>query len=199
MNNTLQFPLNLTFRIGTLSNDFIAKDANGITVAYVRQKMLKLIEEVQVFSDESRSEQNYTIKANKWLDFSASYAFTDKNGKEIGRIARKGWASLWKANYDIFDDTQMKALFVREENPWAKVFDSLLGEVPIVGMLTGFFFHPSYVIVRPDETEIARLRKVTSFFGRQFVIEKLGEFEKGEEERILLGLIMMILLERRRG
>jgi hypothetical protein len=199
MNNKLQFPLNLTFKIGTLSNDFVTKDANDMTVAYVRQKMLKLIEEVQVFSDESRSELNYTIKANKWLDFSASYAFTDKNGKDIGRVARKGWASLWKANYDIFDESQIKVLFVREENPWAKVFDSLLGEVPIVNLLTGFFFHPMYAVARPDEVKVARLRKVASFFGRRFVIEKLVEFEKGEEERILLGLMMMILLERRRG
>ena len=197
--NSLKFPLDLTFKINTFSNDFITKDANGMTVAYVRQKMLKLIEEVHVFSDESRSEQIYTIKANKWLDFSASYAFTDRNGKDIGRVARKGWASLWKANYDIFDDLQMKVLHVREENPWAKVFDSMLGEVPILGLLTGYFFHPSYCVARPDETKIVRLRKVKSLFGRKFAIEKLAEFEKGEEERILLGLMMMILLERRRG
>jgi len=197
--NSLQFPLDLTFKIGTLSNDFIAKDANDMTVAYVRQKMLKLIEEVQVFSDESRSELNYTINANKWLDFSASYAFTDRNGKELGRIARKGWASLWKANYDIFDELQLKVLYVREENPWAKVFDALMSEVPFLNLLTGYFFHPSYGVSRPDGKTIARLRKVQSFFGRKFVIEKLADFEKGEEERILLGLMMMILLERRRG
>lgn len=197
--NLLQFPLDLTFKISTLSNDFITKDANDMTVAYVRQKMMKLVEEVQVFADESRCELNYTIKANKWLDFSASYAFTDKNGKDIGRIARKGWASLWKANYDIFDESQMKVLFVREENPWAKVFDSLLGEVPILNFMTGYFFHPSYGVARPDGIKIARLRKIPSFFGRRFIIDKLAEFEKGEEERILLGLMMMILLERRRG
>lgn len=196
---SLQFPLDLTFKITTLSNDFITKDANGMTVAYVRQKLMKLIDEVQVFSDESRSELNYTIKANQWLDFSASYAFTDRNGKDIGRVARKGWASLWKANYDIFDETQMKDLHVREENPWSKVFDTLLYEVPVVNLLTGYFFHPSYSVARPDGTKVARLRKVASFFGRRFVIEKLEEFQQGEEERILLGLMMMILLERRRG
>lgn len=196
---SLQFPLDLTFKITTLSNDFITKDANGMTVAYVRQKLMKLIDEVQVFSDESRSELNYTIKANQWLDFSASYAFTDRNGKDIGRVARKGWASLWKANYDIFDERQMKDLHVREENPWSKVFDTLLCEVPVVSLLTGYFFHPSYSVARPDGTKVARLRKVASFFGRRFVIEKLEEFEQGEEERILLGLMMMILLERRRG
>jgi len=197
--NKLQFPLDLTFKISTLSNDFVTQDANGITVAYVRQKMLKLIDEIQVYTDESRSELIYTIKANQWLDFSASYAFTDAKGKDIGRVARKGWASLWKANYDIFDEQQIKQLFVREENPWAKVFDTLLSEVPFLNLLTGFFFHPTYSVARPDDTKIARLSKVSSFFGRKFVIEKLAEFEKGEEERILLGLMMMILLERRRG
>jgi hypothetical protein len=197
--NSLKFPLYLTFKIGTFSNDFVIKDANEMLIGYVRQKMLKFVEEVQVYSDESRSELNYTIKANKWLDFSASYAFTNRNGQDIGRIARKGWASLWKANYDIFDETQMKDLHVREENPWAKVFDSLLGEVPILNLLTGYLFHPSYAVARPDGTNVARLRKVNSFFGRRFIIDKLAEFEKGEEERILLGLMMLILLERRRG
>jgi len=197
--NFLNYPLNLTFKIGTLSNDFVAKDANEMTVAFVRQKMLKLIEEIQIFSDESRSELIYTIRANKWLDFSASYKFTNSAGTDIGRVARNGWASLWKANYDIFDENQTSNLHVREENPWAKVFDSVLGDVPVFGLLTGYFFHPSYLVARPDGTKVVRLRKVASFFGRRFVIEKLEEFQKGEEERILLGLMMMILLERQRG
>jgi uncharacterized protein YxjI len=87
--NQLQFPLNFTFRITTLSNDFVAQDANGNTVAYVRQKMLKLLEEVQVFNNESRSEVNYIIRANRWLDFSATYTFSNRMGYEIGRIVRK--------------------------------------------------------------------------------------------------------------
>jgi len=197
--NSPQFPLSLTFKISTLSNDFVAQDANRITVAYVRQKMLKLIEEVQVYSDESRSELNYTIRANQWLDFSAAYIFTNSSGSEIGRIVRKGWVSLWKAHYEIFDRNQQQDLLVREENPWTKVFDSMLSEVPLVGVLTGYFFHPAYIVTRPDGTPVVRLRKVASFFGRRFVIDKLNKFETGEEERVLLGLMMLILLERRRG
>ncbi len=197
--NSIQFPVQLTFQITTLSNDFIAQDANGNTIAYVRQKMLKLVEEVQVFSNESRSELNYTIRANKWLDFSASYFFTDNKGYDIGRVARKGWASLWKAHYEIYDDKQQQDLLIREENPWAKVFDSMLGEIPILGFLTGYLFHPTYGVSRPDGTLVVRLSKVPSFFGRKFRIDKISEFQSGEEERVLLGLMMMILLERRRG
>ena len=197
--NSIQFPLNLTFKIGTFSNDFLVNDATGTTIAYVRQKMLKLIEEVQVFNNEGRSQQNFTIKASAWLDFSASYKFTNANGAEIGRVARKGWTSLWKAHYEIYDEFQQKDLIIRESNPWAKVFDSLLGEVPFLGLLTGYLFHPAYQVSRPDGTIVARLSKVSSFFGRKFVIDKLNTFEKGEEERILLSLMMMILLERSRG
>ena len=197
--NSLNFPLQLTFKISTFSNDFVAKDANNQTVAYVRQKMLKLIDEVQVYSNESRSDQTYTLRANTWLDFSASYKFTNRYGADIGRIVRKGWASIWKAHYEIYDEKQQQDLLVREENPWTKVFDAILGDIPFLGILTGYFFHPAYIVTRPNGTLVARLKKEPSFFGRQFSIEKLNSFEAGEEERILLGLMMLILLERRRG
>ncbi len=197
--NSLNFPLSLQFKIGTFSNDFVATDSQQNTVAYVRQKMLKLIEEVQVFSNENRSELTYTIKANTWLDFSASYKFTNRNGYEVGRIVRKGWASIWKAHYEIYDEKQQPDLIVREENAWTKVFDSILGDIPILGVFTGYFFHPAYIVTRPNGTMVARLQKESSFFGRKFKIEKLNAFESGEEERILLGLMMLILLERTRG
>ena len=81
--DNLQFPLQLTFKVTTLSNDFSAIDATGKTVAFVRQKMLRLMEEVQVFNNESRSELQYTIRANRWLDFSATYTFTNRLGYEV--------------------------------------------------------------------------------------------------------------------
>ena len=197
--NSMQFPLQLTFKVTTLSNDFVATDANGNTVAYVRQKMLRLLEEVQVFSNENRSELNYTIRANRWLDFNSTYTFTNRMGYEVGRIVRKGWASLWKAHYEIFDEKQQPDLIIREENPWAKVFDNMLGEIPLLGVLSGYLFHPAYIVTRPNGTEVVRLTKQPSFWGRKFTVDKLSSFEAGEEERIVLGLMMMILLERQRG
>lgn len=197
--NSMQFPLQLTFKVTTLSNDFVATDANGNTVAYVRQKMLRLLEEVQVFNNENRSELNYTIRANCWLDFNSTYTFTNRMGYEVGRIVRKGWASLWKAHYEIFDEKQQSDLIIREENPWAKVFDNMLGEIPLLGVLSGYLFHPAYIVTRPNGTEVVRLTKQPSFWGRKFTVDKLSSFEAGEEERIVLGLMMMILLERQRG
>ena len=195
----MQFPLNFTFKITTISNDFRVNDATGAEVAFVRQKLFKLKEEVQVFNDESRSQLNFTVKANKWLDFSASYVFYDNQERELGRIVRRGWKSLWKSSYDIYDENQKQDFSVNEENPLVKVFDGLFGDIPILGMFTGYFFNPTYLVTRPDGTAIARLSKEKSFFGRRFSVDKLAEFESGEENRLLLGLMMMILLERQRG
>ncbi len=195
----ISFPIQLAFRVTSFANDFIAKDANDRTIAFVRQKILRLIDEVNVYNDESKSVLLYTIKANKWIDFSATYTFTSAAGKELGRVARKGWASIWKAHYEIYDEHQAKDLIIQEENGWIKVMDSLLSEIPMLGMFTGYLFNPSYSVTRPDGTMVARLKKEPSLLGRRFSVNKLTEFEQGEEERIVLSLMMMILLERRRG
>ena len=197
--DTFNYPINFKFKIGTLANDFVAKDANEQTIAYVRQKMFKLKEKVVVFSDETKTKEMFHIKANKWLDFNTAYNFTSAEGAELGKVARKGWKSLWKAKYELYDEAEKQDLVIQEENPWTKVFDALLGEVPILSMLSGYLFNPKYAITRPDGTLVARLSKQKSFFGRKFTIEKLTEFETGEELRILLGSMMMLLLERRRG
>jgi len=197
--NELQFPISLQFKISTLASDFVAKDAEERTLAYVRQKLFKLKEDIGVYSDESRAEKMYSIMANKWLDFSASYLFYNVHNLPIGRVARKGWKSLWQARYEVYDGADNQDLLIQEENAWIKVADALLGEIPILSFFTGYFFNPSYVVNRPDGTLVARLTKKPSFFGRKFEITKEAPFEEGEEERILLSLMMLVLLERRRG
>ena len=193
------YPLTFEFKIGTLANDFIVKDVNGTTIAYVRQKMFKLKEAIQVYSNEERTKLTYTINADRIIDFNASYSFKNEHNEELGKIGRKGMKSLLKANYEIFNHTNDKEFQIKEENPWAKVFDSLLGEVPILSLFTGFLFNPKYIVNSNDGTPSVRLTKEPSLFGRKFKLEKLAEINQKESEKIILSLMMMSLLERRRG
>ena len=194
------YPLKFEFKISTLSNDFNAKDSQGNTIAYVRQKMFKLKEKVIVYKDETKSKELFHIKADKWLDFNTVYDFTSaEEGVQLGRVCRKGWASLLKARYELYDEQDQQDLLIEEENPWTKFWDGLLKEIPIVNFFTGYFFNPAYTIKRPDGTLVGRFSKDKSFFGRRFTYDKIADYEKGEELRVLLGLMMMVLLERRRG
>jgi len=195
----IKFPIKFSFNITTLSNDFTATDASGKTIAYVKQKMFKLKEDISIFNSQNKTQLNYKINADKWIDFSAAYSFKNSKGQEVGKIARKGWASIWKAHYELIDKHQKLQYLIREENAWIKVLDSVLGQIPILGGFTGYLFNPSYVVTDLRNTSIVRMKKEPSFFGRKFELTQLKPIDEDDKERIILGYMMMVLLERRRG
>ena len=196
----LNYPLDFKFKITTLASDFNITDRNGNYVAYVRQKMFRLKEDVIVFSDESRTKELFNIKANQWIDFNASYMMTDLlTGKKFGSLARKGMRSLWKARYDIIDEKDKPIYQINEDNGWVKVFDSFVGEIPILGMLTGYFLNPSYTVKDNAGKEYFRLKKMPSLVGRRFQLERLIDIDDEDESLVVLSFLMMVLLERARG
>lgn len=197
--NNLNFPLNLKFKIATLASDFTVTDNQGQNVAYVRQKMFKLKEDVVIFSDDSRSQELFRIKANQWLDFNSSYLITDTQGNAVGKLARKGMRSIWKATYQVIDPNDQQLFTISEENAWVKFFDGLVGEIPIVGAFTGYFLNPAYILKNQNGKVLFRLKKLPSFWGRHFQLEKLGEVPQDQEKLVVLGYMMMVLLERSRG
>ena len=194
----MNYPLQVSFKLLAIAQQLSITDATGNLIYYVKQKAFKLKEAVTVFADREQTRALFTINADKVLDFSARYHFTDSGGNSVGSVKRQGMKSIWKARYDILDG-ENAVMMIAEENPWAKVLDALLGEVPIVGMFTGYFFHPAYRVTHTNGTVLMRLVKQSAFFEGKFVIEKHVDMPPVEEARALLSLIMMILLERRRG
>lgn len=194
------FPLQINFKVLAIAQQLSLTDASGNLIFYVKQKAFKLKEAVTVFADEQQTRPWFTINADKVLDFNANYSFTDYTGKPFGSMRRQGRKSLWKASYEIFDGYHPHpTALIKEENPWAKVFDTLFGEIPVLGIFTGYLFHPSYLVSRPDGMPFMRIKKQSSFIGRRFTIDKLAHLDQTEEQRILLALMMMVLLERSRG
>ncbi|WP_299058680.1 hypothetical protein [uncultured Polaribacter sp.] len=195
----IHFPITFEFKITTLANDFTAKDKTGKTIAFVRQKMFKLKEDISVFNDDTKSRLNYRIKADTWLDFSTAYSFYDTKDKEFGKVVRKGWKSLWNAHYEIINEHQKQQYVINEKNPWIKILDSLLGEIPVLSFFTGYLFNPTYLVKNTQGKTVAELKKLKSFFGKNFEVSKIGELDNNDDDRILLALMMFVLLERRRG
>lgn len=196
----LNYPLDFKFKISTLSSDFNITDVNGNYVAYVRQKMFKLKEDVIVFNDESKSQELFQIKANKWIDFNASYSIKSLvDDKNFGRLARKGMRSIWKSQYDIVDENDEVKFQINEDNGWVKVLDGIVGEIPVVGMFTGYFLNPSYTVKDNSGKEYFRLKKMPSLIGRRFQLDRLIDIDDEDESLVVLSFLMMVLLERARG
>jgi uncharacterized protein YxjI len=195
----MNYPIELTFKLMALASQIRVTDASGQMLGYVKQKMFKLKEDIRVFADEGQTNQLFGIRADKILDFSAKYNFTDRNGVSLGSIRRKGMRSIWKAHYEIYDERENLVMEIHEESAWVKVIDALVGELPIIGMFTGYLFNPAYLVSKTGGAVVARLQKQPAFFEGKFQLTQQAQMEQLEETRVLLSVLTMTLLERGRG
>lgn len=192
--NNLNYPLKLTFKIITFTNELSIVDSLGHILAYTRQKIFALKEDISVFADNTQTNLIYKIKADRILDWNARYTFTDATGRLVGAMKRDGLKSIFKARYAIFDENNNLDLEIQEENAWITFFDSLFDSIII-----SYFFNPTYIVKRPNGTIVAKMKKERSLFERGFSIIKISDFEDGEETRLLLAQILVSIIERSRG
>lgn len=195
----MNYPLTVSFKLLALLSQLTVTDASGATVCYLKRKF-SWKEKLTIYSDSGQTQPLYEIEANKAIAVSPVYTFREvATGVELGSVTCNGWKSLWNIDYQIRPTGMDNAtLAIDEENPWIKVIDSILGEIPVLGLATSFLFHPAYLVKRGD-TKVLRLVKKPSLFESKFELEKHGELSANEEKLALLGLMVMVLAARSRG
>ncbi len=196
----LQYPLQLSFKLLALASQATVTDAAGRTILHTKQKMFKFREHVEIFTDQSKATLLAEIKTNKVIDWSARYGSTDASGQPIGSVGRKGWRSMWRTHYEVFNPGDSQPDFaIREENPFAKIMDGIISDIPVIGMASGYLFHPRYLAARTSGEQVMRLEKKAAFFEGRFSIQKLDHLTPREELNLILSFMMLVLLERKRG
>lgn len=196
----MNYPIQLRFKKVTLTNEMRVIDANGQNLAYVRQKLLKFKEEVVVFSDQTKTTELFKIKADKVIDWSPTYTLYDLHGNALASTKRSGARSLFNATYEL--NLQSKPVgTLKERNIWVKFLDALLGEIPILGIFSGYFINPKYDLRGADGQVIASLEKQPAFLEGYYNIEnqQLTRFSEQEQFNICLLLMMIAAMERFRG
>jgi hypothetical protein len=195
----MNYPLNISFKLLTFTSQLEVTDATGSTVCYLKRK-LSWKEKITIFADSSQTQPLFYIEGNKALAVNPIYTFTDaRTGAELGTVTCNGWKSLWNIDYQIRPvGLDNATLAIDEENPWIKVIDSVVGEIPFLGLATCFLFHPAYLVKR-GEAKVLRLVKKPSLFESKFELEKHGDITPDEETLSILGLLVMVLAAKNRG
>lgn len=194
----LNYPLTMSFKIVAIDPQVTVTDASGQIVAYVKQKAFRLKEDVTIFADEAQTRPLYRMNANRRLDFNANYAITTPDGMPVGSVYRPGARSILKASYHLKDAQGNEIGLIHEENPWIKVLDALLGEVPVVGMFTGYLLNPAYLVDLRGQG-VFYLKKQPAFLEGTFALEPRVPIAEQDEGLAIAGTIMALMLERMRG
>lgn len=203
---SVAYPLKLRFKLVALAPRIIVTDANDREILFVSQKVFKLKEDIRIYPNQEKEREIYNIRAEKILDFNTRYNFLSASSqKHLGSVKAKGWRSIWRATYIIDDHYGEQAAHIKEDNPWVKIADALFSEIPILGIFSGYVFHPSYTCYRSTDLEdqsdpIMHIKKENAFFEGIYSIDVLDEsISKAEEIRSLLSFMLMVQFMRRRG
>ena len=195
----MSYPLTLRFKVLAVARQLSVFGADERLLMYAKQKAFKLKEAITIFADREQTRPLYRVAADRIIDFSATYNISDAEGIPLGAIRQKGMKSLWRTNYEIVRGDQV-LYNVREENPWAKVGNHLFENIPVLGMFSGYVFHPRFQISSNGSGPVVRVAKQPAFLESVFRIDRLPGAISPEDERLLLiGAVVMVLLERQRG
>lgn len=195
----MSYPLTIRFKVLAVARQMSVEDTTGRLLMYVKQKAFKLREAITVFADREQTQALYQIKADRIIDWSATYHISDAAGAALGAIRQQGMRSLWRTRYDILRGENI-VFEVREENPWAKVGDHFLGEIPILGFFAGYLFHPKYLIRTAAGDDVLRITKQPALFEGRFEVTRIPAALSPEDERLLLiGAVTAVMLEKNRG
>jgi len=93
-------------RITLMVNRYEVRVANpdgteGALMAFAEQKRMKLKEEINFFTDESRTRRVFSFKARQRLDVRAEHDVLDEGGRSLGYVKKQFGASLLRSTWHL--------------------------------------------------------------------------------------------------
>jgi uncharacterized protein YxjI len=165
----------------TLGRQYRIFSPDGRLLAYCKQKMFKLREDIRFFADESQQHELFRLSTRKILDFNANLEVVESaTGRVLGSIRRKGWRSLLRDKWEVYDPNG-NLLGLLEEDSWllASIRRFLLGFLPM-----------GYTLSRPDGPAVATVHERFQMFGDTYDLRVNDR--TAIDPRVLVGLTVCL-------
>jgi hypothetical protein len=108
----------------------------GPPIAYVRQKKMKIKEEIRFFADEAETQELFQIKARSWLDTGGSkYDVIDAQDGNIGLLEHVFGKSLFRSTWRISTTEGEEIAIARERSQALAILRRVIDFVPDIGGL----------------------------------------------------------------
>ena len=128
---------------------FHVYDEHKQLLLYGKQKAFKLKEDFRVYSDEKMTTELLTILTPQILDISATYGVRDATtGEVVGALKRKGLKSIVKDEWLFLSPEGREIGRLKESSTVGALLSRFIKLIP-----------QSYVVVTPDQHQVATLRQ----------------------------------------
>lgn len=172
---------------------FYIMDEAGEVVGYSSQKAFKLKEDIRIYTDDSMTEELLVIKARSIIDFGATYDVTDPNDDDrtVGSYRRKGWTSLVRDEWMIFDEDENEIGKIQEDSTGLAIVRRLVGAIALL-------IAPQAYHVELDGQNVAEM--VTSRNPFLYILNVTLEPDAEVDPRLIMaGAILLAAIEGKQG
>jgi uncharacterized protein YxjI len=157
----------------------------GPPVAYVRQKKLKIKEEIRFFADEAETQELFQIKARTWLDTGGSkYDVIDAQAGNIGLLEHVFGKSLFRSTWRISGAEGEEIAIAHERSPVLAILRRVIDFVPDVGGLIPIPYNFDILI---GDRVIGKMDRKFQLRDR-YVLDLSGDTEKALDRRLAIAL-----------
>jgi uncharacterized protein YxjI len=157
----------------------------GPPIAYVRQKKLKIKEEIRFFADDGETQELFHIKARTWLDTGGSkYDVVDAQEGQIGLLEHLFKQSLFRSTWRISNAGDEEVARAQERSLPLAVLRRVIDFVPDYGGLIPIPYN--FDILRGDQPIGKMDRKFK--LRDQYVLDLSGDSEKTLDRRLAIAL-----------
>ena len=136
-------------RITLMVNRYEIRVANpdgteGALMAFAEQKRMKLKEEINFFTDESKTRRVFSFKARQRLDVHAEHDVFDESGRPLGYFSKQFGASLLRSTWNL--SAPGVDAVGRERRPVIAILRRIWDLIPYIGdVWIPFVFHFDFV------------------------------------------------------
>jgi uncharacterized protein YxjI len=157
----------------------------GPPIAYVRQKKMKIKEEIRFFADEAETQELFQIKARSWLDTGGSkYDVVDAQDGNVGLLEHVFGKSLFRSTWRISATEGEEVATARERSQVLAIVRRLIDFVPDVG---GLIPIPYNFDILAGEQVVGKMDRKFQLRDR-YVLDLSGDPDKKLDRRLAIAL-----------
>jgi uncharacterized protein YxjI len=90
--------------------------ADGIPVAFVRQKRMAIKEDIRFYADEGQTRELFRIKARSLMEINSRYDVTTPEGERIGVLGKVFGKSLFRSTWSIMAADEREVAIAKERS-----------------------------------------------------------------------------------
>lgn len=179
-------PLVNLYRISTVGAD---GRSEGRPLAYVRQKRMRIREEINLFADEAQTVPLLRLRARKVFEFRGRSEVQLPDGQVIGQFQKMFGASLLRSAWQIMDAEGAVVATARESSMAMAVLRRVWGFLPILENIP--FKPPFHFDVYVGDRNVGRYTRLIAFRDR-YVMDLSGDAERVIDRRVAMAFCIAL-------